>query len=145
MRARDASVLSILGLLVVGLSACALVPDTAKLHDVAPGPSVPLPVPRPHFTHARPARRVVASLLRLRGTIAPVDSHRSPSVSIRKAVPEPPTPIDPATTMGSLHVGKPATATPSGNLAVQPRRDTGWDVPISGSVPTRSETWEPAR
>ncbi len=132
-------------LLVLGFSACALVPDTAKLHDVAPGPGVPLPVPRPHFTHARPAHRVVASLLRLRGTMAPVESQGSPSVSSRKAVPEPPVTIDPASTTGSLQVGKPATATPSGNLAMPSLRGTRWEVPISGSVPIRSETWEPTR
>ncbi len=77
--------------------------------------------------------------------MAPVESQRSPSVSIRKAVPEPLTPIDPASATGSLHVGKPTPALPSGNLAVQPLRGTGWGVLISGSVPTRSETWEPAR
>ncbi len=67
MRAQGASVLSTCGLIVLGLSACALVPDTAKLHDVAPGPSVPLPVPRPHFAHIRPRHRVVASMPPLRG------------------------------------------------------------------------------
>jgi len=133
------------GLLVLGLSACALVPDTTKLHEVAPGPGVPLPVPRPHFTHARPAHRVVASLPLLRGTIAPLESQRSPSIPIREAVPTPPTPIDQASVTGSLHVGKPTPALPLESLAVQPLRGTGWGVPISGSVPARSETWEPAR
>jgi len=133
------------GLLVVSLSACALVPDAAKLHDVAPGPSVPLPVPRPHFAHIRPGHRVVVSMPLLRGTIVPVESHRSPSISSRKAVPKPPVAIDPANATGSLHVGKPAPPFASVNLAVSPLRGTGWGVPISGSVPTRSETWEPAR
>jgi len=79
--------LSTCSLLVLGLSACALMPDTAKLHDVAPGPGVPLPVPRPHFAHIRPRHRVVASMPLLRGTMAPVESQRSPNVSSRKAVP----------------------------------------------------------
>jgi len=130
------------GLLVLGLSACALVPDTTKLHEVAPGPSVPLPVPRPHFAHIRPRHRVVVAMPLLRGTMAPVESQRSPSIESRKAVPEPPTPTDPASATGSLRVGKPTPVPPSGNLAMPPLRGT---VPISGSVPTRSETWEPAR
>ncbi len=130
------------GLVVLGLSACALVPDPAKLHDVAPGPGVPLPLPRPHFAHIRPRRRVVVSMPLLRGTMAPVESQRSPSISIRK---DASTPIDPASATGSLHVGKPTPAPPSGNLAMPPLRGTRWEVPISGSVPTRSETWEPAR
>ncbi len=134
--------MSTLGLLVLGLSACALVPDRAKLHDVAPGPGVPLPVPRPHFAHIRPRHRVVVSMPLLRGTMAPVESQRSPSISSRKNAP---TPIDPESTTGSLQVGKPTPVPPSGNLAVQPLRGTGWGVPISGSVPTRSEMWEPTR
>jgi len=137
--------LSTCSLLVLGLSACVLGPDTAKLHDVAPGPGVPLPVPRPHFAHIRPRHHVVASMPLLRGTMAPVESQRSPSVSIRKAVPEPPTPTDPASVTGSLRVGKPTPVPPSGNLAMPPLRGTEWEVPISGSVPTRSETWEPTR
>jgi len=144
MMIRSASVLSIYGLVVVSLSACSLVQDTAKLHDTVPGPGVPLPVPRPHFAHIRPPHRVVISMPLLRGTMAPVESQRSPSVSSPKAVPKPPTPIDPASATGSLHVGKPTPAPPSGNLAAQPLRGTGWGVPISGSVPMRSETWEPA-
>jgi len=145
MMIRSASVLSIYGLVVLSLSACSLVQDTAKLHDTAPGPGVPLPVPRPHFVHIRPAHRVVVSMPLLRGTMAPIESQRSPSASRRKAVPKPPTSIDPASATGSLHVGKPTPALPAGNLAVQPLRSTGWGMPILGSVPTRSETWEPAR
>ncbi len=137
--------MSTCSLLVLGLSACALVPDTAELHDVAPGPGVPLPVPRPHFAHIRPRHRVVVSMPLLRGTMAPIESQRLPSISIRKAVPEPPTQMDPASTTGSLQVGKPTSAPPLENLAVQPLRGTGWGMPISGSVPARSETWEPAR
>ena len=132
--------MSTCSLLVLGLSACTLMPGTAKLHDVAPGPGVPLPLPRPHFAHIRPARRVVVSMPLLRGTMAPVESQRSPSIESRKAVPEPPTPTDPASTTGSLRVRKPTAVPASGNLTMPPLRGT---VPISGSVPTRSETWEP--